>query len=1166
MAWPESLPWQSTPWEAPSASNQQPQPIRFGNHDYMLVPISQGGGLQQQIWTQRSELQRFDSESLKKVNEYRYKRLKGGKKRIRLVQLMSGETQSQDIFCEFIEAEYDKRFHVPVRIQTDKRLGTATEKQEPPIKLPVFYEDQGGNISDVTKQQRRDYENERYAELKQRRKAAQDRLREAKTDSEAEDESEGGADMQFHQDLDEVTKNKIAYEALSWCWGIDEPKFVVKIIERGKTFKLRVKRELALALKYLRLPDRARTLWIDAICINQEDPEERNHQVQMMSRIYTRAERVCVWLGEDTPDSKVAIDFIREEIMELKNFDTVCSDKRYTQQWQALMMLMQAPWFSRRWVIQEIALAREAEVYCGKDSIPWKEFAVAVELFVEVETATHRLSEIMQKDEKFRHVPGWFEYVSELGASLLVQATGKVFRAQRTLEQDSEESQKQSRKALTIDPLERRSLLSLEFLVSTMFIFKATEPRDAVYSLLAIARDAAPFAEASFSEDDPSSLTMTLFDTFLEEKRFPIDYNRPYSDVCRDFVRFVIKRKSKLDPIQALDILCRPWALAQPKKKSKIVVQNDSKNSDRSYKKERSFPEPSQIWKIRQCEIKHTVAANNQDKWKMVKKSNDKWVEDPRSTSQYVEKIKEQKIWHTSGIATSWRAPTGWKDYETWCTEYSNLAKATAAAKESAKSESKTKIYEDDDDQNHDRDVKVEEESDLELPSWVAQASRAPITLDYHPGMKFLKTGRANADPLVGQPFDGHRNYNAAQTRPVNLDILKFRKRPNLGHHSMFVQGFELDEVVEIEDASQGGDIPVAWLRLGGWEEGEDGFIADPPDRLWRTLVADRGRDNRNPPYYYARACRESVHKGSISSGRVDTAALINNERNSIVAEFCRRVHAVIWNRRMFITKKKRLGLAFNVEKGDKVCILYGCTVPIILRTHKKDPGDLSKEKFEDGKEALIACIRQWEKNCERKLSRLSRNAENKKKWINSGEWAEMMEAKEKAEERLGQDAAKEERLQAESRNHEGVNGHENHSVGPDRHEEDVNPPLARVQEAQISDEDPPPATGNNSGEGASIEDSQLEPASNQFLVSRDVSSRGYHSPSQPDNADGTPGALGKNGAMTFYERQAVEAKEKDPHRFYTFQGDCYLHGMMDGEAMREKFYRELPDRVFELR
>jgi hypothetical protein len=81
-------------------------------------------------------------------------------------------------------------------------------------------------------------------------------------------------------------------------------------------------------------------------------------------------------------------------------------------------------------------LPRGAMVYCGNDKISWKKFAVAVELFVEVETATHRLSEAMKKDPKFCHVPGWFEYVSALGASLLVEATGEAvprLQTKRTL-------------------------------------------------------------------------------------------------------------------------------------------------------------------------------------------------------------------------------------------------------------------------------------------------------------------------------------------------------------------------------------------------------------------------------------------------------------------------------------------------------------------------------------------------------------------------------------------------------------------------------------------------------------------------------------------------------------------------------------------------------------
>lgn len=130
---------------------------------------------------------------------------------------------------------------------------------------------------------------------------------------------------------------------------------------------------------------------------------------------------------------------------------------------------------------------------------------------------------LMQRDWFFRRW-GWFEYVSELGASLLVKATVRVFRTKRTpmqpdpstsdeesmevvssydsngdeekkrkKEEEEEQRMKERiRETQTIDPLERRSLLSLEYLVSTMFIFQTSEPRDVAYALLAIARDAPP--------------------------------------------------------------------------------------------------------------------------------------------------------------------------------------------------------------------------------------------------------------------------------------------------------------------------------------------------------------------------------------------------------------------------------------------------------------------------------------------------------------------------------------------------------------------------------------------------------------------------------------------------------------------------------------------------
>jgi hypothetical protein len=123
-----------------------------------------------------------------------------------------------------------------------------------------------------------------------------------------------------------------------------------------------------------------------------------------------------------------------------------------------------------------------------------------------------------------------------------------------------------------------------------------------------------------------------------------------------------------------------------------------------------------------------------------------------------------------------------------------------------------------------------------------------------------------------------------------------------------------------------------------------------PPEEFWRTIVADRGRDGKNPPVYYARACKESFEKGGYVSGAINTTDLINNERCSVIAQFCRRVQAVIWNRALVRTKSGKLGLAGpNVQVGDKICILYGCSVPVILRK--------SEEKAEEVMENEIA----WE-------------------------------------------------------------------------------------------------------------------------------------------------------------------------------------------------------------
>ena len=736
------------------------------------------------------------------------------------------------------------------------------------------------------------------------------------------------------------------YEALSWCWGTVKPTAYVNIRKNGKVYRKFVAPDLFAALKALRYPKEDRYLWIDAICINQENAQEKNHQVEIMSEIYNRAGQVCIWLGEGDRSSQMALRFIRKEVLQLQNFDELCESELASEKWSALLDLMQRPWFSRRWVVQEIALARRAVVYCGNDRISWKKFAVAVELFVEVETATHRLSEVMKKDPKFYHVPGWFEYVSALGASLLVEATGKLFRdykpndyksnepmeAEAESDDESDAGSESPPDSLTthatdsdtesesdadipadsVVPFNKgQPLLSLEYLVSSLSIFDVTEPHDAVYALLAIAKDTIPSA----GDENARSLldqTQDALEGFTQKKRYKVDYAQPYSDVCKDFIQFCIEHS---DLTRALDIICRPWAPETRKSAPKRAAVGTKRIT--------------------------STAANGL----------------PKNGRLSVENTDQ------SGKRKS-------KDSET---------------QEKAETESS-------------RRKKVKDH--VPLPSWIPQLTGAAYAMLPQAGVHTLKMGRKNADTLVGLPSSSQsfqRNYNAAETKGIDLKTFRFQKRVAMKHHSMYVKGFILDTIFELQPSSQGGAIPSGWAKASGWRNVP---TSDPPDDFWRTLVADRGRDGKNPPVYYSRACKEAFAKGGLSSGSVNTTDLINNERCSVVAQFCRRVQAVIWNRRLIKTQTGRLGLACqDAQLEDVICILYGCSVPVVLRRKWKTLEQVKQEVDEDVRLCVEKFVASWQKfymSC--KATRLKRawlrmkwalwEQEMQSMWEGDNEWA----------------------------------------------------------------------------------------------------------------------------------------------------------------------------------
>src|SRR5277367_5893834 len=165
------------------------------------------------------------------------------------------------------------------------------------------------------------------------------------------------------------------YEALSYCWSTKsdsgEPH-CLNIWDDPGYGTPEIRPNLAAALKCLRFEDKSRYLWIDAICIDQSNNKEKSEQIPLMDRIYKEAERVCIWLGEATGGNQdeIALAHIRD-IIKLQGFEDLV-DPKFTNQWAALASLMKREWFSRRWVVQEIAYARAATVHWGSQSIDWK--------------------------------------------------------------------------------------------------------------------------------------------------------------------------------------------------------------------------------------------------------------------------------------------------------------------------------------------------------------------------------------------------------------------------------------------------------------------------------------------------------------------------------------------------------------------------------------------------------------------------------------------------------------------------------------------------------------------------------------------------------------------------------------------------------------------------
>jgi hypothetical protein len=186
-------------------------------------------------------------------------------------------------------------------------------------------------------------------------------------------------------------QDSVRYEALSYCWG--ELHQTRQIACSGRSVP--VTNNLYIALENLRYPHETRMLWVDAMCINQRDYVERNHQLGLMSRIYQQANQVVVSIGEMTEDSDMAINSIAQTKAPRDLFQGVSEEEfpstvevpgENSPAWWALRYFFRRPWFRRVWVIQEIANASKLDVFCGEQKLNWDDIVRAARCIKESST------------------------------------------------------------------------------------------------------------------------------------------------------------------------------------------------------------------------------------------------------------------------------------------------------------------------------------------------------------------------------------------------------------------------------------------------------------------------------------------------------------------------------------------------------------------------------------------------------------------------------------------------------------------------------------------------------------------------------------------------------------------------------------------------------------
>lgn len=172
------------------------------------------------------------------------------------------------------------------------------------------------------------------------------------------------------------------FAAISYTWGT-EPTDRLMILS-GTPINIRENfRQMLFEIRHFietNHPERCFYFWVDGLCINQEDVTERNHQIQLMRKIYSKAAIVLAWLGPDANGGSDAVEYLgsmqRRRLSESHNSihsgDPFVQNSFTRERSQSVLALFERGFWTRVWVVQELLLARDINILCGSKRVPWQ--------------------------------------------------------------------------------------------------------------------------------------------------------------------------------------------------------------------------------------------------------------------------------------------------------------------------------------------------------------------------------------------------------------------------------------------------------------------------------------------------------------------------------------------------------------------------------------------------------------------------------------------------------------------------------------------------------------------------------------------------------------------------------------------------------------------------